>query len=76
MESLSHNKSGSTMMVSNEPAERAARECPPRSGISSTILLQSDAEGLQNEALRSGGAVPAEKLEALRRLSDFGGHLR
>jgi len=36
-------------------------------------LLQSNAKDLQNEALRSGGAVPAEKLEALRRLSDLAG---
>jgi len=36
-------------------------------------LLQSNAKDLQNEALRSCGAVPAEKLEALRRLSDLVG---
>ena len=36
-------------------------------------LLQANAKDLQNEALRSGGSVPAEKLEALRRLSDLVG---
>jgi len=36
-------------------------------------LLHSNAKDLQDEALRSGGAVPAEKLEALRRLSDLVG---
>jgi hypothetical protein len=36
-------------------------------------LLQNNAKDLQNEVLSSGGAVPAEKLEALRRLSDLVG---
>jgi len=36
-------------------------------------LLHSNAKDLQNEVLSSGGAVPAEKLEALRRLSDLVG---
>ena len=36
-------------------------------------LLHSNAKDLQNEALSSGGAVPAEKLEALRRLSELVG---
>jgi hypothetical protein len=32
-------------------------------------LLQAQAKALQDEAVRSGGQVPAERLEALRRLS-------
>jgi hypothetical protein len=34
-------------------------------------LLQEQARALQDEALRSGGQVPAERMEALRRLSSL-----